>query len=95
MKHMNVKSLVRAGLLGFAVIASSPSFAQLASPTGEAAFRAMDTNQDGKLVKTEYLAAMGAIFDKHAGAKGYCTPEEAAGVVKETVQFYNQSRFAP
>lgn len=95
MRQINVISLVRAGLLGIAIIASSPSFAQLSSPTSEAAFRAMDKNKDGKLTKAEYLEAMGKIFDKHAGAKGYCTPEEAAGVVKDTVQFYDQGRYTP
>ena len=85
---MSIKSLVHAGLLGFAIIASSPSFAQLSSPTSEAAFKAMDKNKDGKLTKAEYLEAMGKIFDKHAGAKGYCTPAEAAGVVKDTIDYF-------
>lgn len=90
MKHWSIKSLVNAALLGIAVIASSPSFAELSGPTSVAAFKAMDVDKNGKLTKAEYLAAMGKIFDKHAGAKGYCTPDEAAGVVKDTLQYFDK-----
>jgi len=77
MKSLSVKSLSGAVLLGLTVLAASPSFAaNPCAPTSNV--KAMDANRDGKVTKDEYLAAMGATFDKAAGAKGYCTYEEIA-----------------
>lgn len=78
---MNLKTVVSSMLLAVAVVASSPSFGQSA-PLTAAAIRKMDLNKDGRLTKDEYLKAMGAVFDVHAGAKGYCTPEEAEQVMR-------------
>lgn len=94
MKSISAKSLSGAVLLGLAVLASSPSFAAKANPCAAnpcaathnksaEGFKKMDVNRDGKLSKDEFLAAMGAIFDKQAGAKAYCTPNEAAAVQKD------------
>ena len=83
MKSLSVKSLSGAVLLGLAVLASNPGFAAEPNLKSAQSIRKMDTNRDGKLTKDECLAAMGAVFDKHAGAKGYCTPEEAGEALKE------------
>lgn len=80
MQSLSAKSLSGAVLLGLTVLAANPSFAAGANPCSAQSIKKMDTNRDGRLSKSEYLAAMGAIFDKHAGAKGYCTPEEAEAV---------------
>jgi hypothetical protein len=83
MNSLSAKSLSGAVLLGLTVLVASPSFAANANPCAaenSVNIKKMDANHDGKLSKQEYLAAMGAIFDKHAGAKGYCTPEEAEAV---------------
>ncbi len=82
MKSLSVKSLSGAALLGLAVLASNPGFAADPDLKSAESIKKMDTNRDGKLTKDEYLAAMGAVFDKHAGAKGYCTPEEAREVMR-------------
>lgn len=89
MKSLSVKSLSAAVLLGLAVLASNPGFAADTGLKSAEAIRKMDTNRDGKLTKDEFLAAMGAVFDKHAGAKGYCTPEEADKVTKELQQSWS------
>jgi len=83
MKSLNVKSLSGAVLLGLAVLAANPSFAAAANPCSATKATAMDANHDGKVSKKEYLAAMAAIFDQHAGAKGYCTIDEAKAVVDD------------
>lgn len=81
MNSLSVKSLSGAVLLGLTVLAASPSFAaNPCAPGNTFNMKKMDANHDGKLTKKEYLASMGAIFDKYAGAKGYCTPEEAESV---------------
>lgn len=82
---MNVKTLLGAAILGFAVLASTPTLAQTIS---NADIMKMDTNKDGRLDRSEYLAAMIKVFDAHAGAKGYCTPTEAMAVMKE-IQDYS------
>jgi hypothetical protein len=40
--------------------------------------KVMDTNKNNRIEKSEYLAFMGAEFDKLAGAKGYCTFKEVS-----------------
>lgn len=83
MKSISAKSLSGAVLLGLAVLASSSGIAADTGLKSAEAIRKMDTNRDGKLSKDEFLAAMGAVFDKHAGAKGYCTADEVAAVQKD------------
>ena len=45
-------------------------------PNTPANVKVMDTNKNARIEKEEYLAYMGAQFDKAAGNKGYCTFEE-------------------
>ena len=40
--------------------------------------KVMDTNKNNRVERAEYLAFMGAEFDKLAGAKGYCTFQEVS-----------------
>lgn len=40
--------------------------------------KVMDTNNNNRIERTEYVAFMGAEFDKIAGGKGYCTYKEVA-----------------
>ena len=53
---------------------AAPAFAELPAKPGNVA--AIDSNADGRIEKQEYLAYMGAQFDKRAASKGYCTYEE-------------------
>jgi hypothetical protein len=48
-------------------------------PNTPANVKIMDKNKNGRIEKSEYLAYMGAQFDKLAGNKGYCTFEEVSG----------------
>lgn len=88
MKLFQMKSLGAAVLLGLAVVAASPSIAAGPNLDTAQSIQAMDTNRDGRLTKDEYLAAMSAIFDKHAGAKGYCTPDEVREAQEEIRGFH-------
>ena len=45
-------------------------------PNTPANVKIIDKNKNGRIEKDEYLAYMGAQFDKAAGKKGYCTFEE-------------------
>ena len=47
-------------------------------PNTPANVKVMDKNKNGRIEKDEYLAYMGAQFDKAAGKKGYCTFEEVS-----------------
>jgi len=89
---MNLKTIVSSILLGVAVVAASPSFAQTRPMTAEE-IRKMDLNKDGRLTKDEFLKFMGAVFDAHAGAKGYCTPEEAQQVMREIQDYTFINRY--
>lgn len=94
MNSLSVKSLSGAVLLGLTALVANPSFAANANPCAAAnseSIKKMDTNHDGKVSKKEYLAAMGAIFDKHAGAKGYCTLEEANEVIIDMMRAWKPS----
>ncbi|MCM2306666.1 MAG: hypothetical protein NDI91_04240 [Sulfuritalea sp.] len=53
---------------------ATPAFAEL--PKGPTDVQVMDTNKNGKIEKDEYIAFHSKMFDKAAGAKGYCTFEE-------------------
>lgn len=48
-------------------------------PNKPANVKVMDKNKNGRIEKEEYLAYLGAQFDKLAGNKGYCTFEEISG----------------
>lgn len=88
MKSTYMQSLGGAVLLGLAVLAANPSVAAGPNLDSAQSIQAMDTNRDGRLTKDEYLAAMGTLFDKHAGAKGYCTPDEVREVQEEIRGFH-------
>lgn len=92
MKRLN--TILSSMLLGVAVVASSPSFAQT-SPLSADAIRKMDLNKDGRLTKDEYLKAMTAVFDAHAGPKGYCTPEEAQQVMRSIQDYSFLNKYNP
>ena len=72
-RRKSVTALLAATLLAASFVAS-PARADL--PRVVVDLKEMDTNKNGRIEKTEYLAAMGAMFDQAAGTKGYCTFEE-------------------
>jgi hypothetical protein len=84
---MKLRSIAAPVLFGLALASPLASFAQQGLVKTETEqqrlLMKMDTNKDGRITKQEYLAAMGAVFDKHAGAKGYCTPEEAMTLMRK------------
>ncbi len=93
---MNLKTVVSSMLLAVAVVASSPSFGQtFPLPLSAEHIRKMDSNKDGRLTKDEFLKAMGAAFDTHAGAKGYRTPEEAQQVMKSIQDYSFLNKYNP
>ncbi len=57
-------------------LAANTAFADL--PQKPLNVKVMDTNKNGRIEKSEYLAFMGAQFEKLAGAKGYCTFQEVS-----------------
>jgi hypothetical protein len=57
-------------------LAAQTALADLPNTPGNV--KIMDKNKDGRIGKDEYLAYMGAQFDKLAGAKGYCTFAEVS-----------------
>jgi hypothetical protein len=83
---MKLRSIVAPALVSLA-LAAPAALAQQGLVKSDAEqqrmLMRMDTNKDNRISKQEYLAAMGAVFDKHAGAKGYCTPDEAMAVMKK------------
>ena len=52
-------------------------------PNTPANVKVMDTNKNGRIEKSEYLAFMGAQFDQLAGKRGYCTFEEVSAGLKK------------
>jgi hypothetical protein len=84
---MKLSSIVAPALLGLALASPTLAYAQqglVKSPAEQQRLlMKMDANKDNRISKQEYLAAMGAVFDKHAGAKGYCTPDEAMAVMSK------------
>ncbi len=63
-----------AALMLVGSLAAMPARADL--PRVVVDLREMDKNKNGRIERDEYLAAMAEMFDKAAGAKGYCTFEE-------------------
>ncbi len=63
-----------AALMLVGSLAAMPARADL--PRVVVDLREMDKNKNGRIEREEYLAAMAEMFDKAAGAKGYCTFEE-------------------
>ncbi|MGL1832522.1 hypothetical protein ACKVEX_02830 [Rhodocyclaceae bacterium SMB388] len=53
---------------------AAPAFADI--PTAPKNISVIDTNNNGRIEKEEFLAYMSASFDDLAGDKGYCTFEE-------------------
>lgn len=58
--------------IGVSLMPISPFDAQ---PSAE--ISKMDIDKNGIVMRAEFLTSMISVFDKHAGAKGYCTAEEA------------------
>jgi hypothetical protein len=75
-RRQSVSALAAAGLLAGS-FASSSARADLPKAQ-EANIKAMDKNKNGRIEKEEFIAYMSAMFDRSAGAKGYCTYEEVA-----------------
>lgn len=53
---------------------ATPAFADV--PKAPRNIAVIDTNNNGRIEKEEFLAHMSTAFDKTAGDKGYCTFEE-------------------
>lgn len=81
-KSLSILALTLA--LGGGMLAT-PAFADLPSKPDD--IKVMDTNKNGKVEKDEYLAYMAKMFDKSAGAKGYCTFEEVAKGFRDGVNW--------
>ena len=76
---MTRKSIVLGKILPLAIAAAfAAPLAQADVPKAVSApnVRDMDTNKNGRVEKSEYIAYMTAAFDRAAGSKGYCTFEE-------------------
>jgi len=73
MKSVSIAALAIALAGG---LAAQTAWADL--PNTPANVKIMDQNKNGKVEKHEYLAYMGAQFDRLAGNKGYCTFEEVS-----------------
>ena len=71
-------------------LAANSVFADL--PSRPLDVRVMDTNKNGRIEKSEYLAFMGGEFDRLAGAKGYCTFAEVATGLRALSAIPDQSR---
>lgn len=80
----SVSILALALALGGGMLAT-PAFADLPKEPGD--IRVMDTNKNGKIEKDEYIAYVSKMFDKTAGAKGYCTFEEVKKGFREGFDF--------
>ncbi len=80
---LRVKSLFSAAALGIALFAASPVYAQSSAEISK-----MDLDKDGKVTRREFLTTMVDVFDKHAGAKGYCTADEIAKVKNDLDAIY-------
>lgn len=77
------KSLLGAVILDVALLAASPVYAQSSKEISK-----MDLNKDGKVTRSEFMATMIEVFDKHAGGKGYCTVEETLKVKADIDKLY-------
>lgn len=79
------KTLLTAALAtAFIGGAAAPALADL--PKEPNNISVMDTNNNGRIEKEEFITYMGTSFDELAGDKGYCTFEE----VKVGFQRLNQ-----
>jgi hypothetical protein len=74
MKLIKIASVVALAAVLAGGLAVNTAFADL--PKKPLNVKVMDTNKNGRIEKSEYLAFMGAEFDKLAGGKGYCTYAE-------------------
>jgi|GEM_PF-2057110 len=86
MKSVSVAALAIALAGGLAV---QTAWADL--PNTPANVKVMDQSKDGKIQKSEYLAFMGAQFDKQAGNKGYCTFDEISAGLKKMGSAFPES----
>lgn len=92
---MNAKRVVGTALLGLAIFASAPLMAQGTRALTKAEFTQLDSNKDGRLSKDEFMAGIGKVFDEHAGAKGYCTMDEAAAVMRKVQDYSYLEKSSP
>lgn len=80
MSLMKSASVVALAITLAGGLAAQTALADL--PNTPANVKIMDKNKNGRIEKSEYLAFMGAAFDKLAGNKGYCTFEEISAGLK-------------
>lgn len=76
MSLMKSASVVALAIALAGGLAAQTALADL--PNTPANVKVIDKNKNGRIEKEEYLAYMGAQFDKLAGKKGYCTFEEVS-----------------
>ncbi|OGA48862.1 MAG: hypothetical protein A3G24_07475 [Betaproteobacteria bacterium RIFCSPLOWO2_12_FULL_62_13] len=81
MSLMKSASVVALAIALASGLAAETALADL--PNTPANVKIMDKNKNGRIEKAEYLAYMGAQFDKLAGKKGYCTFEEVSAGLKK------------
>ena len=80
---LKLTAFLGSAILGMALMAGSPAHAQSPAVTMK-----MDLNKDGRVSREEFLSVMTEVFNKHSGGKDYCTPEEAAKVMREINAMY-------
>jgi hypothetical protein len=74
---MNLTKSITTAAMSIALLGgfvATPALADL--PKAPAKISVMDTNNNGRIEKDEFLAYMSSAFDQRAGTKGYCTFEE-------------------
>lgn len=80
MKLLKAASAIALASMLAGGLATNTAFADL--PKKPLNVKVMDTNKNDRIEKAEYLAFMGAQFDKLAGGKGYCTYQEVADGIR-------------
>lgn len=89
MRPMKSASVVALAIALAGGLAAQTALADL--PNTPANVKIMDKNKNGKIEKAEYLAYMGAQFDKAAGNKGYCTFEEISTGLRKLGTVFTES----
>ena len=81
MSLMKSASVVALAIALAGGLAAQTALADL--PNTPANVKVMDKNKNGRIEKDEYIAYMGAQFDRLAGKKGYCTFEEVSAGMRD------------